>query len=281
MKRKLTINADPVTSPSAQEVLNSDAFETLLMDFIAEPVGPEKDKMRDQLVSYALPYVQKIARGLARRGNDPVDDLIQVGCLGLMKALEKYNPMAGSRFKTYATYLITGEIRHYLRDKSCILKAPRQMYELYYRMNQIVHRLTEELGRTPTDLEIAQELECPVNRVQDMEMVDRRRILVSLDQFAIGSEGGNATEGQYIERLVDTKYYEFLKNQENKLLLEYALKHLKEELRVVVQMTYYEDMSQMEIAKVLNISQMQVSRRLRKALDVLSRVLTQEPTGAS
>src|SRR5690606_6893617 len=111
-------------------------------------------------------------------------------------------------------YLITGEIRHYLRDKSSIIKAPRQMYELYYRMNQIIQRLTDELGRTPTDLEIAEELECPVDKVHDASIVDRRRTLISLDQFVTGNESSSG-ETMYTERLVDTRYFEFLQNQED------------------------------------------------------------------
>jgi RNA polymerase sigma-B factor len=261
--------------PQYHDDLFSDAFETRLKDYLAEPSGPSRDALRNELVANCMPYVQKLARGLARRGNDPVDDLVQVGYMGLMKAIDKFNPLAGSSFKTYATYLITGEIRHYLRDKSSIIKAPRQMYELYYRINQIVQRLTDDLGRTPTDIEIAEELECPVHHVQDASIVDRRRTMISLDQFVTGADGTNG-ETMYIERLVDTKYFEFLQNQEDKLLLENALVHLKEELRQVIQLTYYEDMSQTEIAKHLGISQMQVSRRLRKALDILYGVLHNE-----
>ncbi len=257
------------------DLIFTDAFESLLKDFLAESDPLVKDKLRDELVSHCLPYVQKIARGIARRAKDPVDDLVQVGCLGLIKALEKYNPLAGSRFKTYATYLITGEIRHYLRDKSSVMKAPRQYYELYYRMNLIVQRLSEELGRTPSDLEIADELSCSVDKVHDFTHADRRRTVVSLDQFVMNSEGQSA-ENLYVERLVDNKYLEFLENQENRLFLEQALSKLKDELNAVVRMTYYEDLSQVEIAKILGISQMQVSRRLRKALDVLHALLLQE-----
>lgn len=252
----------------------TDAFDALLTDFLVEPTGPARLQMRETLVEMAMPYVHKIARGLARRSSDPVDDLIQVGSLGLLKALDKYNPLAGTKFKTYATYLITGEIRHYLRDKSSMIKAPRQMYELYYRMNQIVQRLTEELERTPTDLEIAEALECPIEQVQGVGDIDRRRNLVSLDQFiAPGGESAVGGETVYMERLVDEKYNDFMVNQESKLLLEKALASLKDDLRVVVQMTYYDDMSQMEIAKVLGISQMQVSRRLRKALEKMQQSL--------
>lgn len=266
-------------APNQHEDIFNEEFENLLRDYIVEIDTVAREALRDIIVARCLPYVQKIARGLARRGTDPVDDLTQVGCMGLMKALEKYNPLAGSRFKTYATYLITGEIRHYLRDKSSIIKAPRQIYELYYRMNQIVQRLTEEFDRTPTDLEIAEELECPVATVQTMNAADRRKTLISLDQFVAGTDGATG-ETLYVERLVDNRYFEFLQNQEDKILLERALAHLKDELRAVVKMTFYDDMSQVEIAKALGISQMQVSRRLRKALDILHNILHNEHLGA-
>lgn len=258
------------------DVFNAD-FEALLADYLVETNEHAKEVLRNKLVSCCMPYVQKIARGLARRSNDPVDDLVQVGCMGLMKALDKYNPLAGSRFKTYATYLITGEIRHYLRDKSSVLRAPRQMYELYYRMNQIVQRMTEKLGRTPSDAEIADELECPVHTVQDVNSADKRRTVVSLDQFVTSVDG---SETYYVERLVDTKYFEFLQNQEDRMILDRALAGLKEDLRVVVKLTFYEDMSQNEVARELGISQMQVSRRLRRALDALYEALHNEHLGA-
>lgn len=234
----------------------------------------EKTSVRDTLVADILPYVEKIARGLARRSTDPVDDIIQVGSIGLMKALEKYDPNAGTTFKTYATYLITGEIRHYLRDKSGMIKAPRQIYELYYRMNQIIQELSDELQRTPTDEEIALRLECPVEKVVQAQEVDRRRHMVSLDQFL--TQDGNNSETIYVEKLVDEKYHLVSQARENNITLESALSALKDEFRDVVQMTYFEDMSQTEIAKELGISQMQVSRRLRKALSLLGNSLGED-----
>jgi RNA polymerase sigma-B factor len=152
-----------------------------------------------------------------------------------------------------------------------MIKAPRQMYELYYRINQIVHKLTEQLGRTPTDVEIADELQCPVNKVTQAQDIERRRLPVSLDQFLVNDNGGNETV--YMERLVDQNQTEFTETHENKMVIERAMRSLKEDLRVVVRMTYYDDLSQTEIAERLGISQMQVSRRLRKALDLLSKNL--------
>ncbi len=256
----------------------TDAFHELLKDYLVESNPTAKDQLRDKIVAHCLPFVHRLAKSLARRSTDPVDDLIQVGSLGLIKALEKFNPLSGNRFKTYATYLITGEMRHYLRDRATIVRPPRRCYELYYRMNQIVQHLAEDLGRTPTDLEIAEELECSLERVHEMGVADRRRAVVSLDQFVAGTEGSSG-DTIYVERLVDDKNLEALQNQERRILLEEAMKRLNPDLYAVIQLTYFEDMSQYEIATTLGISQMQVSRRLRKALDRLHKVLRHEQLG--
>jgi RNA polymerase sigma-B factor len=266
-----------VRKPGKDPVFN-DTLDALLQDYLVlGKEDPQKERFRNKIIEHTMPYVRKIAHGLARRSSDPIDDLIQVGSIGLLKAVEKFNPLAGSSFKTYATYFITGEIRHYIRDKATVIKAPRQMYELYYRVNQIVQLLSERLNRPPTDLEIASELQCPVVQVSQVQDIERRRSPVSLDQFLIG-DGENA-EGVYLERLVDEKDLESLQRQENRLLVEHALSELKPELQSVVRMTYYDDMSQTAIAEQLGISQMQVSRRLRKALDVLMHSLDGEAGG--
>lgn len=260
---------------SSEDIFSPDLDEMLHRYLISESDESAREKLRDQIVERVMPYVKKIAHGLARRSSDPVEDLIQVGNIGLIKAVDKFNPLVGSSFKTYATYFITGEIRHYLRDKTSMIKAPRQMYELYYRINQIVQRLTEHLGRTPTDVEIADELQCPVSKVTQAQDIERRRLPISLDQFLV-SDGGNETI--YMERLVDQAQTEFVESHENKMLLERAMHGLKAELRDVVHMTYYDDLSQTEIAERLGISQMQVSRRLRKALEILSKNLQADKT---
>ncbi len=260
---------------STSEDIFSSALNEMLHRYLVEELDASAhDKLRDQIVQCCMPYVKKIAYGLARRTSDPVDDLMQVGSIGLIKAIDKFNPLVGSSFKTYATYFITGEIRHYLRDKTAMIKAPRQMYELYYRMNLIIQRLTEHFGRTPTDVEIAEELQCPVSKIMQAQDIERRRLPISLDQFVVSD--GSGSETVYMERLVDQNQTDFTENRENKLVIERALGSLKPELRSVVEMTYYGDMSQTEIAEKLGISQMQVSRRLRKALDLLFQTLGPE-----
>jgi len=228
--------------------------------------------LRDSIINIALPLVKRIAYGLARRSTDPVEDLIQVGSIGLIKAVDQFKPDAGAKFQTYATHLITGEIRHYLRDKTAMIRAPRELQELSFRINRLVQNLTARLGREPSDTEIAQELQVSVSRVNEAYEVDRRRTLISLDQ-ALSSESGS--EQSLIDTLVDGRYQSNQMAKEERLMLAEAIKQLRDGLREVVQLTFYEDLSQTEVAKRLNISQMQVSRRLRTATAELYKIITQ------
>ncbi len=228
--------------------------------------------LRDAIIQASLPLVKRIAYGLARRSTDPVEDLIQVGSIGLIKAVDQFKPDAGAKFQTYATHLITGEIRHYLRDKTAMIRAPRELQELSFRINRLVQALTARLGREPSDSEIAHELEIPVSRVNEAYEVDRRRTLISLDQ-ALSNDAGS--EQSLIDTLVDGRYQSNQLAKEDRFMLAEAIKQLRDGLREVVQLTFYEDLSQTEVARRLGISQMQVSRRLRAATAELHKIITQ------
>jgi RNA polymerase sigma-B factor len=228
--------------------------------------------LRDAIIQASLPLVKRIAYGLARRSTDPVEDLIQVGSIGLIKAVDQFKPDAGAKFQTYATHLITGEIRHYLRDKTAMIRAPRELQELSFRINRLVQALTARLGREPSDVEIASELQIPVSRVNEAYEVDRRRTLISLDQ-ALSNDAGS--EQSLIDTLIDGKYHSNQLAKEDRFMLAEAIKQLRDGLREVVQLTFYEDLSQTEVARRLGISQMQVSRRLRAATAELYKIITQ------
>ena len=234
--------------------------------------------LRDKIIQSSLSLVKRIAYGLARRSTDPVEDLIQVGSIGLIKAVDQFKPDAGAKFQTYATHLITGEIRHYLRDKTAMIRAPRELQELSFRINRLVQNLTAKLGREPSDLEISNELQIPVARVNEAYEVDRRRTLISLDQ-ALSNDAGS--EQSLIDTLVDGRYQSNQIAKEDRFMLAEAIKHLRDGLREVVQLTFYEDLSQTEVARRLGISQMQVSRRLRAATAELYKIITQAKRAAS
>jgi len=234
--------------------------------------------VRDAVIQAAIPLVKRIAYGLARRSTDPVEDLIQVGSIGLIKAVDQFKPDAGAKFQTYATHLVTGEIRHYLRDRTAMIRAPRELQELSFRINRLVQNLTLRLGREPTDVEIAGELQIPVSRVNEAYEVDRRRTMISLDQALTGDAGN---EQSLVDTLVDGKYQNLQIAKEDRFMLAEAIKQLRDGLREVVELTFYEDLSQTEVARRLGISQMQVSRRLRAATSELYKIITQSKKGNS
>src|SRR5574344_1683692 len=230
-----------------------------------------KKQLQNLIVVASMPFVKKIACGLARRSTDPIDDLIQVGALGLIKAIDLFNPELGTKFKTYATYLITGEIRHYLRDKASMIKAPREIQELAFRINCVVKKLSEN-GVEPTTEEIAEEMSLPVKKVHDIIEVDRRKSTISLDQTYSSEEDDTLS---LADKIPSGDYQEFLNTYEEKIMLSKAIAQLKPKLKEVIELNYYEDLNQREIADKLNISQMQVSRRLKQALNDMYKIITQ------
>lgn len=232
----------------------------------------KKKRLQNLIVVASMPFVKRIACGLARRATDPVDDLIQVGSVGLIKAIELYNPEISTKFKTYATYLITGEIRHYLRDKASMIKAPREIQELAYRINCVIKQLTEDGFDEPTSEQVAEVMSLPVNKVNDIIEVDRRKHTLSLDQTMTSEDDATSLA----DKIPSGDYQEFLSAYEEKIMLAEAILQLEPKSREVIELSYYEDLNQREIAEKLNISQMQVSRRLKKALDGMYEIITKE-----
>ena len=232
-----------------------------------------KKHLRELIVLAYMPLVKKVARSLARRATDPIEDITQVGALGLIKAIDLFKPEISSNFKTYATYLITGEIRHYLRDKSTIIRAPREIKELSYRVHKITMELTEKLGTTPSDKELAQALQMSEKKIEEVYELDRRTTAISIDQILGNEENGTSTLG---DRLVDESQKDILTSFENRLILNEAIKKLEYDEQQLIILNYFEGLNQREISQKLDMSQMQVSRKLKKALDKLFNLITKK-----
>lgn len=255
---------------SFDDVYDQEKINQWLKDYKNEQNPKVKEQLRNFIVAACMDFVKKIAHGLARRSTDPIEDLIQVGSVGLLKAIENYDQGHGTSFKTYSTYLITGEIRHYLRDKIAMIRAPRELQELSYRVNMIVQRLTLDFGRPPSDFEISNELAVPVKRIDEVNEIDRRKNMISLDNI----NNDNIDNDQpLMDKLVDDSYQEQVNRQEMKILLSGAINVLDDELKSIIQMSFFEDMSQQQIADHLGVSQMQISRKIKKALNKLYEVI--------
>ncbi len=257
----------------ADYTINYEQIAEYLKEYKQAENEKQKYNWQNLIVLTAMPLVKKIARGLARRNTDPVEDIIQVGCVGLVKAIQLYNPEVSENFKTYATYLITGEIRHYLRDKVSMIKAPREIYELAYRVNKLMQKMKDAEGNEPSEVILAEELGTSVGKIKEVIDVERRKQTISLDQIITT---GSDESLSLFDKIADDNHYNLESFQEDKILINDAIKKLDVKLQEVVVLNYFEDMSQTQIAQQLGISQMQVSRRLKKALSMLLAILSEK-----
>lgn len=259
--------------PKSNEV-NNDEIVIWLQKYENENESDSKTKKHYEtlvLMAY-MPLVNKIAKGLARRSTDPIEDIIQVGAIGLLKAINSYKSNISNNFKTYATYKITGEIKHYLRDKIAMIRPSRAIQELAYRISQIRTSLIANNVENPTDYDIAKVLQMPIEKINDVMEYDRRKNVISLEQISLDNEFAR-TENILVNRedLIDYKSI-----NENKIEVKEALSQLDKKLQDVVKLTFFEGYSQREIAKLLNSNQMMVSRLLKKALKQLFQILSEK-----
>ena len=130
-----------------------------------------------------IPVIKKIARTIARRANDPVEDLVQAGAIGLLKAIDSYSEEISENFRIYAGYLIIGEMKHYLRDKLNTIRVPRHIQELVYRINSFTRSLTAEEMNELTNDDVAGVLKISSTAVDFALLADRRRSTLSLEEL--------------------------------------------------------------------------------------------------
>lgn len=258
---------------SAPKIIDYEQVIQWLEEYQHINSSKSKEHLQNLIAMTCMPLVKKVARTLARRSTDPVEDIIQVGSVGLIKAIRLYNPEISKNFKSYATYLITGEIRHYLRDKASMIKAPRAIQELAYRVHKLTLELVEEMGEKPTDKQIASKMDIPVDKVKEAIDADRRKTTISLDQLTFQDDDDFSNWG---DKIADVNYENAQSLREDRIMLAESLENIEPSLKTIVELTYFKDMSQVEIANKLGISQMQVSRKLKKALTLLHDIIKEK-----
>jgi RNA polymerase sigma-B factor len=221
-----------------------------------EPGCSEHQRVRAELVELHLPLVHYLARRYAGRG-EPLDDLVQVGSLGLIKAIDRFEPDRGLEFGTYASPTVLGEIRRHFRDLTWAVHVTRGLQELAADVGATVTELTQELGRAPSVRELSDRLDQPEERVLEALECLSARTSHSLDaptgeDFTLGdSLGGD--DGA----LTDVEMHESLGP---------ALARLPEREQRILQLRFYGNHTQSQIAGQLGISQMHVSRLLSRTL---------------
>jgi len=231
----------------------------------------ERDRIREQLVAAYHDFVYFLARKFQNRG-EPLDDIVQVGYLGLIKAIERFDPDLGYEFTTFATLTVAGEIKRHFRDKGTAIRFPRRLQELHQTTVRVNEQMKNELGREPTVAELAERLGvAPEDVTEAMEMGPAQTPL-SLDQ-TLGSPDGEP--GRAVAESIGDVDPE-LDRVEMRDILNRAMEHLTPRERAIMAMRFYEQMSQSEIAKRLGISQMHVSRLQRAALEQLRKFVPAE-----
>jgi RNA polymerase sigma-B factor len=221
------------------------------------------EESRDELITMYLNLVKYLASRFRNRG-EPIDDLIQVGTIGLIKAIDRFDTGRDVEFTTYATPTIIGELKRYFRDKGWAIKVPRRLQELSFRVNQGVDQLTQLQQRSPTIPEIAQHLGVTAEEVLEAMETSEAYNFVSLegDRNADGPDSFSIIE--YIG-----KDDALMAVVDDRTTLSEALKDLTPQEQRVLYLRFFQGLTQTEIAGQLEISQMQVSRLLRKTLRAL------------
>src|SRR5665811_1827112 len=231
----------------------------------------ERDRLRAQLVNAYHDFVYFLARKFQNRG-EPLDDIVQVGYLGLIKAIERFDPDLGFEFTTFATLTVAGEIKRHFRDKGTAIRFPRRLQELHQSVVRVNEEMKNQLGREPTVSELAERLGVTPEEVTEAMEIGPAYMPLSLDQ-PVGSADGQ--EGRAIAERIGTADPE-LDRVELRDLLDRAMVHLTPRERAIIAMRFYEQMSQSEIARRLGISQMHVSRLQRAALEQLRKYVPEE-----
>jgi RNA polymerase sigma-B factor len=231
----------------------------------------EKERIREQLVNAYHDFVYFLARKFQNRG-EPLDDIVQVGYLGLIKAIERFDPDLGFEFTTFATLTVAGEIKRHFRDKGTAIRFPRRLQELHQAVVRVNEQMKNELGREPTVSELAERLGVTPDDVTEAMEIGPAYVPLSLDQPIASSDGQDSRSVSDQIGGADPE----LDRVEMRDVLDRAMEHLTPRERAIMAMRFYEQMSQSEIARRLGISQMHVSRLQRAALEQLRKYVPEE-----
>ncbi len=245
--------------------MNNDA-EELVLRYLDHP----RPELKDLIMVTYTGLVERTARKFS--GIEAFEDLVQVGYIGLLNALSKFDPTAGVRFNTYATYLVAGEIKHYLRDKSQTIRQPAWLQELRHKVNRAAAGLQTELNRVPTEREIADVLGISESSVHE--------VIVTQDLLRVGSldsmqNAEDDTESE-IDKIDAAQFSPEQLSVEDRVVLEAAMGQLRDLEKQVLTMFHFDAMNQTEIAGKLDISCNYVSHILRQSLSKLRKILTTE-----
>jgi len=216
---------------------------------------------REELVRRYLPFAKSLA--LRYRGaSESFDDLLQVASLGLVNAIDRFDPSRGTPFPAFASPTILGELKRHFRDRVWTVRVPRGLHDRMAEVDKAITKLTVELQRSPSVGEIAAHLEIDPTEVLEVLEANRNRRPLSLDRPVGNEDADDSPAAEWVGE--EDEGYELV---EGKVTLESALPQLDERERLVLRLRFVEDMTQSQIAEQIGHSQMHVSRILRRTLE--------------
>lgn len=230
-------------------------------------------EVRNRLVELNMGLVRKEAHHWRHQCNETYDDLLQIGCLGLIQAIERFDVTRGLAFSSFAMPYIRGEIQHYLRDKSPTMRIPRRWTTLQRQAKREIAQLRQSLGRTPTESEVQQVLEISEEDWREMQLARQNHLLLSLDAPIQHAEEDSVSLGEIVP---DQRYRSFQIAQEDWHRLQTALEKLENRTRTILEFVFLYDLTQKETAERLGISAVTVSRQVKKGLERLANLLNQD-----
>lgn len=231
----------------------------------------ERHQLREALINGYLPLAEHIAHRFTGRG-EPQDDLIQVATVGLINAVDRFEPERGSHFLSFAIPTITGELRRYFRDHGWSTRVPRRVKDLYLAVRSALMELSQRLGRSPRPTEIADHLGIPIEKVIEALHAGEAYRSSSLDEML--SYGDTATTHQKIVGELDSEMWRI----DDREALRPLLAERAPRERTILVLRFFHELTQAQIAEQVGISQMHVSRVLRQTLAFLQSRMTSEST---
>jgi RNA polymerase sigma-B factor len=258
-----------VTRPGREDLVYGSASDADLLRRYHE--GGDV-RARQWLIERHIGFVRRLAQRYSHRG-EALDDLTQVGCVGLIKAIDRFDGHYKVTLATYAAPNVLGEIKRHFRDKGWAVRVPRDVQELNVKLGRVVDELTGKLGRSPTVEELARALQSSTEEVA--EALDSSRAYNTVSLSTPGPDDGDQEGGDPLEHLGDEDHgYELA--EERQLLAE-GFKELDERERKILHMRFFLGLTQSEIAERVGISQMHVSRLIRQSIDQVRRQLESHP----
>ncbi len=216
---------------------------------------------REQLIERYMSLVRSLARRYSYRG-EQLDDLVQIGAIGLIKAIDRFDVNRGVELTTYATPNIIGEIKRHFRDRGWSVRVPRGLQELNVKLSKLVEQLTVQYGRSPTISELAKA--ASVEEEEVLEALESGRAYSSLS-LSVGGGGGDDEDVDPMETIgTEEHQYEV---SEDRAVLEPGFRVLDERERKILHLRFFEGLTQSQIAQQIGISQMHVSRLIRRSLE--------------